>query len=178
MKKLNCSDIEISLAHYFGTRKNYIVPNVSYGLGIHEVDLLIVSLSGYCTEIEIKTSVSDLKADLKKEHGHESNKIKYFYFAVPEKLKEKALELIPERAGLFIIKDSETLWHNCEIIKEPITNKNALALTAEEYAKLGHLSAMRIWNLKEIIRSLVNENRSLRDNPGNNKTETLSSDCP
>ena len=152
-------DIEISLSNYFGPRQNFIVPNVSYGLGIHEVDLLVVSQAGYCTEVEIKTSVSDLKADLKKEHGHRSNLIKYFYFAVPEKLKDKALELIPERAGLFVVKDINFYWHNCRIEKSPIVNKAARALKSDELIKLGHLAAMRIWTLKERLYQMKKESK-------------------
>lgn len=147
-------DIEISLADYFGIRQNFIVPNVSYGLNLHEVDLLVVSKSGYCTEVEIKISVQDLKADLKKEHGHRSNKIKYFYFAVPEELKDKALDLIPERAGLIIVKAHTINIYEptyCQIVKSPIVNNEARALTQEELVKLGHLSAMRMWNLKRSI---------------------------
>jgi len=147
---MNCCDIEIAIANHFGYRQNIIVPNISYGLYIHEVDILIVSPSGYATEIEIKTSISDLKADLKKEHGHRSNKIKYLFFAIPEELQEKALPLIPERAGLIVIKPNKfNNWNYCSIIKSPITNKLARKLTNDELLKLGHLSAMRIWSLKE-----------------------------
>jgi len=177
MKKLNCSDIEIAVTNHFGYRQNTVVPNVSYGLNIHEIDLLIVSKSGYCTEVEIKTSISDLKADLKKEHQHKSNRIKYFYFAIPEGLQEKALPLIPERAGLIIVKQGEYDSIRCEIIKSPIVNNEARALTQVELVKLGYLASLRIWNLKRIVRNLINENRSLRDNARNNKTEALPSDC-
>jgi len=178
MKKLNCSDIEIAVANHFGYRRNTIVPNVSYGLHIHEVDLLIVSKSSYCTEIEIKTSISDLKADLRKQHQHKSNRIKYFYFAIPEGLQEKALPLIPERAGLIIVKQGVGDSNWCEIIKAPIVNNEARALTEKELVKLGYLASLRIWNLKRIIRNLKNENSSLRNNARNNKTEALSADCP
>lgn len=144
--------MEIALAGFFGYRQNQIVPNVSYGLWIHECDLLIVSQAGYCTEVEIKISISDLKADFKKEHQHKSNKIKYFYYAIPEDLKDKALPLIPEHAGLIIVKAHtlnvyETSY--CQIIKLPIVNKQARALTVEERIKLGSLASMRIWTLKE-----------------------------
>lgn len=128
------------------------MPNVSYGLNIHEVDLLVISHSGYATEVEIKISVADLKADLRKSHGHRSNKIKYLYFAVPLELQEKALELIPERAGLIVIIPNKynNDWY-ANIIKAPIVNKQARKLTEKELLKLGSLAAMRIWSLKEII---------------------------
>ena len=170
MNKVSCLDMEIAVAQYFGYRQNTVVPNISYGLWIHEVDVLIISKSGYATEVEIKTSISDLKADLNKKHGHSSNKIKYLYFAIPEELKEKALPLIPERAGLIIVKQDQYKYLWCEVIKSPMVNKEARALTQEELTKLGYLAALRIWNLKRIIRGLKNENSHLRNNTGNNKT--------
>jgi hypothetical protein len=149
---MNSVEMEIALAGFFGYRQNQIVPNVSYGLWIHECDLLIVSQAGYCTEVEIKISISDLKADFKKEHQHKSKKIKYFYYAIPEELKEKALPLIPEHAGLIIVKAHTLNVYEptyCQIIKTPIINKTARALTVEERIKLGSLASMRIWSLKE-----------------------------
>jgi hypothetical protein len=154
---MNSVEMEIVLAGFFGYRKNQIVPNVSYGLWIHECDLLIISQAGYCTEIEIKVSISDLKADFKKEHHHKSNKIKYFYYAVPEELKDKALPLIPEHAGLIIVKAHTLNVYEatyCQIIKSAIVNKEARALTTEELLKLGYLSSIRIWNLKQTIHNL------------------------
>lgn len=151
---MHSGDIEIILSRYFSAGTCIIVPNVSYGLNIHEVDLLIVSQSGYATEIEIKISLSDLKADLKKEHGHRSNKIKYLYFAVPIELKEKALVLIPERAGLITIQEPDKttrFFPSVKIVKSPIVNKQARKLTEKELLKLGSLAAMRIWSLKETI---------------------------
>ena len=161
---MHSGDIEVMLSRYFDCRVNTIVPNVSYGLHIHEVDLLVVSHSGYATEIEIKTSLSDLKADLKKAHGHRSNKIKYLYFAVPLELRDKALELIPERAGLLVIMPNKynNDWYVTNI-KAPIVNKQARKLTEKELIKLGSLAAMRIWSLKEIIY------RHQRDNKAKNR---------
>ena len=158
---MTSNEIEICLANHFGYRQNQIVPNVSYGLGLHEVDLLIVSKSGYCTEIEIKVSISDLKADFKKEHHHKSKKIKYFYYAIPEELKEKALPLIPEHAGLIVVKaHTLNVWEAsyCSIVKSPIVNKNARTLTSDELIKLGHLASMRIWTLKEHLKKIRKPN--------------------
>jgi DNA polymerase III psi subunit len=153
--------MEIALAGFFGYRQNQIVPNVSYGLWIHECDLLIVSQAGYCTEVEIKISISDLKADFKKEHQHKSKKIKYFYYAIPESLKEKALPLIPDHAGLIIVKSHTiNVWEPtyCSIVKSPIVNKNARTLTSDELIKLGHLASMRIWTLKEHLKKIRKPN--------------------
>lgn len=156
---MHSGNIELAIANYYDFRQNMIVPNVGYGLGIHECDLLIVRKSGYAIEVEIKISIADLKADFNKTHGHRSTKIKYLYYAIPEKLKEKALPLIPENAGLFIIKE-ESNYVIC--VKPAIQNKSARKLSVEEIEQLGRLATMRIWNLKRTNHSLSEQNQKLR----------------
>lgn len=166
MNKITALDIEIALANRFEYYRNVIVPNVSYGLHIHECDLLILSKNNYATEIEIKISKSDLRADSKKKHGHYSNKIKRLFFAVPENLKEDALKLIPERAGLFLVKDNNYV----ELIKNAKINKNARPLSNKEIIKLYQLASMRIWPLKTVVNNQCKNRKLLK--------ETLKSVCP
>jgi len=149
MKKFNSSDIEIALVRHLNPRMNLIVPNVYWGLGFnYEIDLMIVKPSGYAWEIEIKTSISDLKAEKKKRSSaHCSNRIKRLYFAIPENIKEKALPLIPDKAGLFIIREN----YKVTLIKAPKINTKARKLNEKEIKKLHELISMRIWNLKEQI---------------------------
>jgi len=158
--KMHAGDIELALAYRYKWRQNLIVPNVYYGLGFrYELDLMIVTPAGWATEIEIKVSLSDLKADKKKKHNHFSNRIKYLYFAVPEKLRDQALELIPERAGLFIVRPDlqPNNFRKTEIIKTPFTNKSARKITNAERIKLNELATMRIWSLKKVIYDLQRE---------------------
>jgi len=42
-------DIEIAVMEYLGTRTNLIVPNVSWGMDLHECDILSLSKAGYAT---------------------------------------------------------------------------------------------------------------------------------
>ena len=72
---LSITQVELGLAKYFDLRKNIIVTNVSWGMLLHEADLLILSKSGYLTEVEIKRSWSDFLADFKKTHTHDDPKI-------------------------------------------------------------------------------------------------------
>ena len=73
----------------------------------HECDMLIVTKNHYLTEVEIKISLSDLKADFKKKHQHKDENIKKFYYAFPAEMKEKALELIPKECGILIAVKKE-----------------------------------------------------------------------
>lgn len=143
-KPLTTRDIEKKVAEYFGVRQNIIVPRVSWGFGIHECDLLIMTKSGYATEVEIKISKADLIKDKEKEHGHNDNRIKNFYFAIPETLREY-IEHIPERAGIIVVNHEKKISFACETVRWPQTNKNPYKFTTEEMLHLAHLGCMRIW---------------------------------
>ena len=154
--------MEIALASWFDYRVNLIVPNVHWGMNMHECDLLIVSKAGYVTEVEIKISRAGLKADAKKSHGHRSNWIKYLYFAVPDYiiadgnvLKDDVMAMIPERAGIITVKpflSSMDPWNDgnprCKRIREPTANKAATTMGDLDRYKVARLGALRIWGLK------------------------------
>ena len=149
---MTSAEIELAVVRYFDARRNMIVPNVTWGFGLnYECDLLMLSASGYVTEIEIKVSRSDLLADKKKrkhrlwESGYSSGKriIKYFYFAIPDQL-ESSISDVPERAGVIIVDGHG----RCTTVRKPIMNRDARKATDAQRIHLGHLAAMRIWNLK------------------------------
>jgi hypothetical protein len=137
--------IEYVVAKHFNWRQNVIVPNISWGMGLrYEADVVILRPSGYASEIEIKTSKSDLKADLKKWHKHESNLFRQLYFAIPERLKD-CVDIIPEKAGILLIEDK---WMLAKLIRRAIINKAAIQWSLSQRQKLLNLAAMRIWDLK------------------------------
>lgn len=150
-------DIEIAVMKYIGTRANLIVPNVSYGMDLHECDILSLSKSGYATEVEIKVSYSDLLKDKGKWHGHHDKKIAQLFFAVPELLEGRALNVIPERAGLFVArKEYEGLIEIVQV-RACQRNENAVKWTDEERCKLARLGTLRILKLKKMIKNLQNQ---------------------
>jgi hypothetical protein len=158
---MTAKTMERAIASYFDWRANLIVPNVSWGLFLHECDLLILSGKGYATEVEIKISAGDLKKDLKKYHGHYDNRIKYLYFAIPPKLL-KYIEYIPKRAGILIVTSSMRVFE----VTKPEQNTNAKAFTDEERYKMARLGALRIWNLKADIENLKLQIKSLKSGAG------------
>ena len=154
MSKLTTPEMECALANYFNYRRNLIVPCVSWGMDFHECDLLILSQAGYATEVEIKISLADLKADAKKRHGHRSNRIKRLYFALPLALCDKhpitITALVPERAGILCVREANTDdWRQPKVIKsrEAVKQKTSRFTERERY-KVARLGAIRIWNLK------------------------------
>lgn len=170
---LTTLDMEVALIHAFNPRQNVIVPNVSWGIhdklyhSLHECDLLVLSGSGYATEIEIKISKADLLKDMEKRHGHFHGMIRRFYYAVPDTLKAVAEGVIPERAGLLVVstKDgydySRKGWdsyerHICnyyhlDTARECRANTKALKWTDEQRNQLMRLGTMRIGGLKQKI---------------------------
>lgn len=145
---LKCDDMEIHLVHYFGARNKLIVPNVSWGLGIHECDLVVMSRRGYLTEVEIKTSKSDLRADQKKRHNHKSDKIKYLIFAIPEQIPvDYANKYVPERAGILVVHSQGSV----ELVRRSEPNRYAVSLTIEKQYQLARLAAIKLWATREKV---------------------------
>jgi len=128
----------------FGSDKYVSVANVTKNSGIvtHECDILCMSnKSHYLTELEVKATVADLKADVKKWHGHRGN-IRRLYFVSPCKMEEAMLQYVPERAGIILIDLDKT---RVKIIREAKINKEAVPLTDERAYQLCRLGAMRYW---------------------------------
>lgn len=167
---IKTTDIEIAVSSFLNTRANLIVPNISWGLHIHECDLLFISRAGYATEVEIKISRQDLIKDKLKDHKHVNSKIKYLYFAIPDYLMQH-INHIPERAGIIVVDSKkliETLidyrkfsigcinylmGKSCRVIKKAKVN-NRYKFTYEERLKVATLGTMRIWKLKQEVQML------------------------
>ena len=138
-----------------------IVPRVMAGLGYytqdeyvkivdHECDLLGVTNSGYLTEIEIKISVSDLRADFKKKNSHGGDFIRNFYYAVPEYMLGKTLELIDKDAGVIVVSENKVGKRSsfkAKIYRKSKQNKKAKPLTDTMKAKLFRLGCIKYWSM-------------------------------
>jgi len=147
--KITTSEIEVRTAGYFGYRQNIIIPNASWGINLHECDLLIIRKSGYGIEVEIKISKSDLKADAKKGHNHNDNRLSELYFAIPNYM-EDCIEYIPERAGILILT-KVNYGIDLHRLRKPQVNKSRSKFNKDEMLKVAHLGAMRIWDLKRTL---------------------------
>jgi len=153
LDKITTPEIEVKVASFFNPRQNIIVPNISWGVNLHECDLLIIRKSGYGIEVEIKVSKSDLIADAKKPHHHHDiqGRLSELYFAIPDYIKD-CVEYIPEHAGILILSRHE-FYLGLSILRKPRINKARRKFTDAEMLKVAHLGTMRIWNLKRNINS-------------------------
>ena len=143
-------EMELALSTYFSPRQNLVIPNVSWGFGLHECDLIVLTKAKYLYEIEIKVSKADLIKDKEKKHQHKSDKIRKLYFAIPEGLQEHT-EHIPERAGIIIVGLYSNGRKWCRKIREAKVNPKAPKMTIEDCYKLARLGSLRIWSLKTKI---------------------------
>lgn len=153
--KLTCLDIEIAVAGHFDFRANLIVPNVSWGLGLHECDLLICTRAGYLTEVEIKVSAADLRRDSRNWHGHKSNKLRRQYFAVPDAIVGLTQEIVGESWGIISV-DNDL---RARLVRPAKFNSSAGKLSDDDHRHLYELASMRIWSLKAALRSRIDRDR-------------------
>jgi len=162
-RKLKTDEMEVALAEYFDSRANLIVPNVSWSFFLHELDLMVVTKSGYAYEVEVKITAADLKKDAEKKHGHIDRRIKKLYFAIPDYLLKYG-ECIPERAGILLVFEDEyeTYYYNKRLNEKSIVKKciavvlcrkakanSKYKFTDMERHYIARLGAMRIWGLKK-----------------------------
>jgi len=152
-------DVLIALTRQSGPfcRRRYIaVPNVSWGWGLdYEADLIAVSPAGWCTEVEIKVSKADLKADAAKHKWSRGlgPMISRFYYAVPDSLEEFALQNILPNHGLIIVRPDthSTGFPRARVVRRADRIAAARKTNPDELNKLMHLGIMRFWDamLKE-----------------------------
>ena len=143
---MTSQQVELAVANHFDYRRQVIVPNVSWGMGLlYEADIVVLRKSNWAIEVEIKVSASDIRADLKKKHLHDSPLFKELWFAVPEALEDH--KDIPLHAGILSVGDRRR--RKLKVVRKPLGNKDAVKWTNEQRLKLLHLASMRTWALKK-----------------------------
>jgi hypothetical protein len=150
--KIHSGHIEVAISLLIDVRSHLIVPNVHWGWDLrHEADLITVDSKNRVTEIEIKISLSDLKADFKKGHTHQNRKIGRLYYAIPIELLEKALPLIPLNCGIITVEWSLNTYFKAKFYRMVRYSKEIPPITDSQKLKLAELGCMRVWSLKNIL---------------------------
>lgn len=161
--KLTIDEIELAIVNsgIFNKRNDIIVPNVSWGLLNHEADMVVMTKSGYLTEIEIKRSWEDFKADFKKDHQHDDERVDKLYYCVPLSIKERVADYlteneIPFTQLLYFSEEGKIRVHNTG--GKFYTGGRKLFL--EEQLTIARLGCMRVWNLKQKLVDIMHDNES------------------
>ncbi len=135
-----------------------IIPRLSLGLLNHEADLAIISQSGELTEVEIKRSLTDLRADFKKDIFHCDERVYKFYYCLPLAIKDKAYEvfdqhtdLILQLYGLAEYRRPAVLWYDSDghIFPVGYARTKGRKLTTEERAIAGRLMSIKYWDVQQ-----------------------------
>lgn len=116
-------------------------------------DVLGITESRYLLEIEVKRSMSDFRANQKKNHmqnrfclesqistPYMRSAPKQFWFMVPEKLVEKVQAELPDFAGLMTVRNGVS----AEVVTPSPTNELSERLTIKECAKLMNCAGNQI----------------------------------
>lgn len=171
--KRSLLDIEIGLANKFEWKRNVVTFNICGWSGtlpiFHECDVLVMSKSGYLTEVEIKRSFVDFKNDFKKHRTPNSyNLIKNFWYCVPEGIHEKCFQYWKQNPLSFRINGFITYneyqfdeWGPVfreHIVENPETLpvRKPVKLSIEQQFEVARLASMRVIGMKEKFRKLIN----------------------
>lgn len=127
-----------------------------------EPDVLGVTKDRYMTEIEVKRSMSDFRADFNKRSRinrglYPERFPKKFYYLVPYELAWKVEPELPDWAGLMRGPGSEEI-HRVYVVKASPTLKSSKRLSVKECAKLAMSMSNQILSLAERCNNL-NGNR-------------------
>ncbi len=148
--ELTVKEIQAALHNsgLWAERSYVMVPNVSWGLLWHEADFVACSPAGRLTEVEIKRSWEDYKADFAKSHHHDDTRISYFYFCVPKSLVDRVQshlgqQLESKETGLLYYTEMGTIGLRVEASRR----RQSVALSDKEMAVLGRLGTLRYWSL-------------------------------
>lgn len=151
--KMHAGIIECAVANLLDFRKHIIVPNISHGFFFgQESDMLCIDADNRLTEIEIKVSISDLKADFKKnKHDNPNKYIGRLIYAIPQELLEKSLPIIPLKYGIITVKSfgEEKPKYFAKWYRKVRHKKYVQPLNNNEVIQLARLGCMRIWSLKQ-----------------------------
>ena len=112
-------------------------------------DVLGITNDRYMLEIEIKRTVSDFRANFNKEHmrnrccdvpeirdAYLKRGPRQFWFLVPEKIRVKIQEQVPDWAGLLIYDPNQGGWGHIQCVKKSPTNQLSEKLSLKDCARL------------------------------------------
>jgi hypothetical protein len=153
---MNADEMKVLLMCYW--RFSRQCPLVAQEFDYKYADVIALSKKGRVIhETEVKTSIADMKADRRKPKHHHKDLFgkdkkqiwaNYFYFAVPEDIKEQALQVCQEiypYAGLLVISnDCETFL---EKWKTPYFNPWIEEVRKPQYLRAEQMTEERLFKL-------------------------------
>lgn len=146
--------MEVAVSELVCYRRHIIVPNLSFGFLNYEADMVYIDDKNRLSEVEIKVTLSDLKADFKKPKHLKPNKnVGRLIYAIPVEMLDKALEIIPNKYGIITVEGwvKHEGWNPVYLAKwhrQIQHRKDVVPLTDKQVINIARLGCMRIWSLK------------------------------
>lgn len=178
---LTVAQIQLALhdCGLWNRRSDIMVPNLSWGLLPYEADFVVLSRSGYLTEVEIKRSWTDFKKDFEKAHRHNDERIYHFYYCVPLAILPKVKDFLRDKvrkelASLYGSEmETDTVLHDRHprlpavltfdehgnVVSSGFGSsgayrRNSRRLFIEEQLQVARLGCLRYWNQLQLVVSL------------------------
>jgi hypothetical protein len=182
-----------ALAHYFDWQRNFLMPEYEIG---GRADLVVITRARYVTEVEIKVTLADWRADAKKpkwskkppkvDHlpewqrpyelqSHENllrrrAHVSRFFYAIPESLADKIPADLPEGVGIVVAYNDPNYsrWNGdrVRILREAVRRKST-PMSEDELARLMVTCYYRYWNTFWDLKRLINHRRQVREMAAN-----------
>lgn len=137
-----------------------VIPNASHGFGLgHEADLILISKRGVVSEIEIKISRSDFRADAAKaKHDARRNApervVSRFWYAMPAEVWARCADVWrPDGAGVIAVQrpdpnDRHLRHGRVSVAVEAKPIAGAGRCEPWRWEKAAHLMSLRYWEPK------------------------------
>jgi len=161
---MNAKELKIKLLHYWRFNRRYLY--IATEVGKFNADVLASNGIDTIVECEVKTSKRDLVNDFKKKkhrifqspsQWYASFMPNYFFFAVPSKLLDDALDLTKD-TPYGVIEVFDITFIEAKQIRYCVIRRNASLLTEKFRDKLFRQLVLRMGS--EIVRSRI----SLKEN--------------
>lgn len=160
MTKMTTKEIEMAIIYNWlkDMAKYTIIPRLSFGLLNHEADLAIIDQYGRLTEIEIKRSLADLRADFKKDVFHCDERVYKFYYCLPVSIMEETFAVFDQHEEKIkqLLGDKEyrrpaVLFYdeNGNIFTVGHARTKGRKLTMEERVKAMRLMSIKYWDMRK-----------------------------
>lgn len=122
-------------------------------------DVLGVTCGRYMTEIEIKRTVADFRADAKKLHRCKrdiwiKSMPRQFYYLCTDAIMDRVKDGLPEWAGLLVAHDDRYV-PDLSVLKRAPVNKESRRLSVKECVKLAQLMGNHLLSAETSLDSLV-----------------------
>lgn len=142
---MNSGMVEVALRRHLNPFANTLIPECEVRETGHKADFMSISAAGYVTEIEVKVSMGDWKADLKKaKWGRMPFYICKFVYLVPEELGIP--DFIPDFAGVWHVKKRCDGAYSCVVVKAPKKMAGSIKVSQKIKDKWMSCFYYRYWN--------------------------------